>query len=478
MSGASANKVTAKIVVVGSGYVGLVAAACFAEMGHPVVCVDTDQQKIDAHRQGIPTIHECFLTELVQRHHNRSLRFTTELADAVQGAEAVFIAVGTPQSGDGKADLSYVESVAHEIARSMHHYTVIVEKSTVPVYTNEWIRHLIEESGIAGTQFDVVSNPEFLREGTAVTDFLHPDRIIVGTESTRAAEVLQRIYAPLTTGTYYDQPEAIAGRCTSIEPPPILLTSAKSAELIKHASNAFLAMKISFINTVANLCEAANANVMEVARGMGLDHRIGEQFLQPGIGYGGSCFPKDVAAFRAVAEALGVDFALLSEVEKTNMRQRELFFEKVVTAIGPLNGKRLAVLGLAFKGGTDDIRESPAMALVQMFLAAGCRVVAFDPAAMSRAQQELAAEPHLQYADSEYAAAAGAAALIILTDWPQFGALDWVRIRNILAAPLVLDGRNVCRATEMAAHGFTYISVGKPAIAGMETSVVSSAAKV
>ncbi|HUZ04105.1 MAG TPA: UDP-glucose/GDP-mannose dehydrogenase family protein, partial [Acidobacteriaceae bacterium] len=382
------TSVTAKIVVVGSGYVGLVTAACFAEIGHSVICVDKDQQKIDAHRQGVPTIHERFLPELVQRHHKRSLVFTTDLQSAVHDADAVFIAVGTPQNDDGKADLSYVESVAREIALSIRRYMVVVEKSTVPVYTNEWIRHLIEQNGIPATQFDVVSNPEFLREGTAVTDFLHPDRIIVGAENTRAAEVLQRIYAPLTTGAYYSRHDAIAGRCTGADPPPLLLTGAKSAELIKHASNAFLAMKISFINTVANLCEAADANVLEVARGMGLDRRIGMQFLQPGIGYGGSCFPKDVAAFRAVASELGVDFQLLLAVEKINVQQRERFFAKVSAALGTLQGKRLAVLGLAFKGGTDDIRESPAIALVQMFLDAGCRVAAFDPAAMPRTQQE------------------------------------------------------------------------------------------
>ncbi|HUZ05167.1 MAG TPA: nucleotide sugar dehydrogenase, partial [Acidobacteriaceae bacterium] len=311
------------------------------------------------------------------------------------------------------------------------------------------------------------SNPEFLREGTAVTDFLHPDCIVVGTESRRAAELLHRIYAPLTTGAYYDKSDAIPGHCSSIEPPPLLLTSAQSAELIKHACNAFLAMKISFINQVANLCEAADANVREVARGMGLDRRIGPQFLQPGIGYGGSCFPKDVAAFRAVSRALGVDFDLLSAVEKTNVQQRKRFFTKVRTALGSLDGKRLAVLGLAFKGGTDDVRESPAIALVQMFLDAGATVAAFDPAAMPRAGQVLAAGQCLQYADSEYTAAQGADALVILTDWPQFGALDWARMRNALVSPLVLDGRNICQPTEMAAHGFTYISIGRKAIVHM-----------
>ncbi len=459
----------ARIVVVGSGYVGLVAAVCFAEMGHPVVCVDNDPHKMESHRQGIPTIHEQFLPELLQRHLHRSLTFTADLSGAVQEAEAVFIAVGTPQSGDGQADLSYVESVARDIARSIRRYTVIAEKSTVPVYTNEWIRRLMEKQGIAAAQFDVVSNPEFLCEGTAVTDFLHPDRILIGTESTRAAEVLQRIYAPLTTGKYYAKQGAIAGRCTTAAP-QILRTSAKSAELIKHASNAFLAMKVSFINQVANVCDATNTDVAEVARGMGLDRRIGTYFLQPGIGYGGSCFTKDIAAFHAVAASLGIDFEMLTEVEKTNLQQRERFFEKVHAALGGLQGKRLAALGLAFKGGTDDIRESPALALVQRFLEAGCSVSAFDPAAMPRAQQSISASDHMAYAEDEYAAAQGADALLILTDWPQFAALDWARMRDVLAHPLVFDGRNLCSPAELTAHGLTYIGMGRKAGAEMPQS--------
>ncbi len=452
-----------RIVVVGSGHVGLVAAVCFAEIGHTVVCVDKDQQKMHAHLQGIPTIHEQFLPEMLRRHLHRSLTFTSDLAGAIQDAEAIFIAVGTPQSGNGQTDLSYVESVAREIARSIRRYTVIVEKSTVPIYTNEWIRHLLGTKGMAAAQFDVASNPEFLREGTAVKDFLHPDRIIIGAESARAAEVLQRIYAPLTTGAYYAQADAISGQCTSLNPPPMLRTSAKSAELIKHASNAFLAMKIAFINQVANVCEAAESDVMEVVLGLGMDRRIGPHFLQPGIGYGGSCFSKDIAAFHSVAASVGVDFGMLAEVEKANIQQRKHFFGKVRAALGGLEGKRLAVLGLAFKSGTDDVRESPALALTRMFLDADCIVSAFDPVAMPQAQQALPASERLQYATSEYAAAAGADALVILTDWPQFGALDWVRMRDTLARPLVLDGRNVCQPSELAAQGLDYIGIGRHA---------------
>src|SRR6202011_5838669 len=304
-----------QIAVVGSGYVGLVAAVCFAEIGHSVVCVDNDERKVAALESGDTLIHEKHLPELLARYRNTSIRFTTDLHEATRNSAAIFIAVGTPQSETGDADLSYVEAVACEIARSLTSYKVIVEKSTVPVYTNEWIRRAIERNGVACDMFDVVSNPEFLREGTAVSDFLHPDRIVVGANSERAAAVLHTIYAPLTTGEYYTRPEMIPGSCSVAAPPPLLLTSTKSAEIIKHASNAFLALKISFINAVSNLCEATDANVEQVARGMGLDSRIGPRFLRPGVGYGGSCFPKDVAAFRSVAEQLGIDFSLLSEVE-------------------------------------------------------------------------------------------------------------------------------------------------------------------
>jgi UDPglucose 6-dehydrogenase len=308
-----------QIAVVGSGYVGLVAAVCFAEMGHHVICVDNDERKVAALQGGDTLIHESHLPELLQRYRNTRVRFMTDLGEATRSCQAIFVAVGTPQSETGDADLSYVEAVASEIARSVNGYKVIIEKSTVPVYTNEWIRRVIERNGVARDGFDVVSNPEFLREGTAVEDFLHPDRIVVGADSERAAKLLSAIYAPLTDGSYYAKVDGIPGCCSGMKPPPLLLTSTKSAEIIKHASNAFLALKISFINAVSNLCEAADANVEQVARGIGLDSRIGPKFLRPGIGYGGSCFPKDVAAFRSVAEQMGVDFSLLTEVEKINV---------------------------------------------------------------------------------------------------------------------------------------------------------------
>lgn len=450
-----------RIAVVGSGYVGLVAAVCFAEMGHEVICVDNDEKKVAALQSGDTLIHEDYLPELLQCHRNKRVRFMSDLADAIRMSDAVFIAVGTPQSETGDADLSYVEAVVCEIARSIDSYKVIVEKSTVPVYTNEWIRRAMERNGVDRDLFDVVSNPEFLREGTAVTDFLHPDRIVVGANNDRSAAVLREIYAPLTSGEYYTRNDAVKGSCSVMTPPALLLTSTKSAEIIKHASNAFLALKISFINAVSNLCEAAEADVEQVAHGIGADRRIGPRFLRPGIGYGGSCFPKDVAAFRSVAENLGFDFGLLTEVEKINLQQKKRFLNKIRTALWTLRGKRLGVLGLAFKGGTDDIRDSPSIALVQMLLAEGCLLTVYDPAAMKRTQELLPASDRLRYAANSYEAAADADALVILTDWAEFAGLELPRLNQSLRYPIVIDGRNLYKPERMSEHGFTYFSVGR-----------------
>ena len=332
---------------------------------------------------------------------------------------------------------------------------------------------MIERNGVSRDSFDVVSNPEFLREGTAVQDFLHPDRIVVGADRDRAASLLADIYAPLTDGSYYTKADCIEGICSTDAPPPLLLTSTKSAEIIKHASNAFLALKISFINAVSNLCEAADANVEQVARGMGLDSRIGPRFLRPGIGYGGSCFPKDVAAFRSVADQMGVDFNLLSEVEKINVAQKKRFLAKVRSALWTLRGKRLAVLGLAFKGGTDDIRESPAIDLVEMLLAEGCSIVAYDPAAMKRAAVEMPPAAHLHYAADVDECTLDADALLILTDWPEFAKLDLAKLHESLRYPIVVDGRNLYDPSVMQEHGFTYLSVGRPAAAPVREVVAS-----
>jgi UDPglucose 6-dehydrogenase len=451
------------IAVVGSGYVGLVAAVCFAEMGHQVTCVDNDPRKVSALQGGDTLIHEEHLPELLNRYRNTKVTFTTDLGAAAEKASAIFIAVGTPQSETGDADLSYVEAVACEIARHLNSYKVIVEKSTVPVYTNEWIRRSIERNGVDRKMFDVVSNPEFLREGSAVGDFLHPDRIVVGADSERAAQVLLDIYSPLTDGSYYDQGNIIPGPFSSAEPPPILLTSTKSAEIIKHASNAFLALKISFINAVSNLCEATDANVQQVAQGMGLDSRIGPRFLRPGIGYGGSCFPKDVAAFRSVADQLGVDFSLLTEVERINATQKKRFLAKVRAALWTLRGKKLGVLGLAFKGDTDDIRDSPAIEMVKMLLGEGCSIKAFDPAAIERTKAVVPESDKMSYANDAYDAAEDTDALLILTDWAEFGKLDLNKLRTALRYPIVIDGRNMYEPATAAAAGLTYYSVGRPA---------------
>jgi UDPglucose 6-dehydrogenase len=449
------------ITIVGSGYVGLVAAGCFAELGHQVICVDNDEAKIAALRQGKVPIHEDMLPELLARHTPHNLQFTTDLKTACQHAEAIFVAVGTPQDHTGKADLSFIDEVAHEIARSVNGYKLIVEKSTVPVFTSEWIARVMARNGVHRSSFDVVSNPEFLREGTAVYDFLMPDRMVVGAESERATRILRRIYDPLTSGSYYRREDCIVTRSPNTPHPELLVTSTKSAELIKHASNAFLAMKISFINGVSNICEAAGADIDEVSEGIGLDARIGSKFLRAGIGYGGSCFPKDVAAFRHAAEQLGVNFGLLEQVQTLNERQLKLFVSKVSSALWTLRGKRLGVLGLSFKGGTDDIRDSPAISIIQLLLREGCLIQAYDPAGMERAHSVLPPSASMQYASSAYAAAEDADALLILTDWQEFATLDLEHLRQQLHFPIVIDGRNLYKPAAMTNAGFDYFSVGR-----------------
>ncbi|MGH9599613.1 MAG: UDP-glucose dehydrogenase family protein, partial [Terracidiphilus sp.] len=419
------------ICVIGSGYVGLVAGVCFAEMGHRVVCADNDEARVRMLRDGGVPIFEEHLPELLARHGGRGVEFSSDLGAAVEQSEAIFIAVGTPQGDTGAADLSYVEAVVSELARSINGYKVVVEKSTVPVYTNDWIRRVLHRHGVDPQSFEVVSNPEFLREGSAVADFLHPDRIVVGAKSERAAEVMQRIYGPLTEGSYYGQAGAVPGPCDREHPAKMLVTSAQSAEIIKHASNAFLALKISFINAVSNLAETVDADIEDIAAGMGLDSRIGPKFLRAGIGYGGSCFPKDVAAFHWVAQERGVDFQLLDEIKKINETQREVFFNKVLSALWTLRGKRLTALGLAYKGDTDDIRESPALEIIEKLLKAGAIVTAYDPAALERAKAELPPTESLHYASDLYEAARDADAVLILTDWKEFGSIDLVKLNQV-----------------------------------------------
>jgi UDPglucose 6-dehydrogenase len=451
------------ICVIGSGYVGLVAAACFAEIGHHVICVDNDEARIKLLQDGGVPIFEEHLPELLAQHGGSRIEFTTELASAVERSEAIFIAVGTPQGENGAADLSYVEAVVSEITRGLTGYKVIVEKSTVPVYTNEWIDRVLQRHKIDRESYDVVSNPEFLREGSAVKDFLHPDRIVVGAPNERAANILRRIYAPLTSGSYYDNAGAVPGECSAVSPAKLLVTSAQSAEIIKHASNSFLALKLSFINAVANLAEAVDADIEDIAAGIGLDSRIGPKFLRAGLGYGGSCFPKDVAAFYWVAKQCGVDMQLLQEIRTINFTQKDIFFNKIVSALWTLRGKRIAAFGLAFKADTDDVRESPALDIIRKLLSAGAKVTAYDPAATERAMEVLPPSESLSYADDAYEAAKDADAVVILTEWKEFATLDLGRLRDTLRFPIVVDGRNLYKPQQMLDHGFTYFSIGRPA---------------
>lgn len=461
-----------KLAMIGSGYVGLVAAACLAEIGHEVVCVDNDPDKIRALSAGDPLIHEEFLPELLARHQGSRLSFTTSLRKAVRASSIVFIAVGTPPCESGEADVSFIETVCCDIAREIngHGPKTIVVKSTVPAGTNDWIRRVLLRNGVAANTFDLASNPEFLREGSAVTDFLYPDRIVIGSSSPQATALLRRVYQPLTDGSYHSDSNRIPQPDETCSPAPLIVTSTASAEMIKHASNAFLAMKVSFINAIANICEATGADVEELVRGVGADRRIGPRFLKAGIGYGGSCFPKDVSALRAVAEECGYDFRLLDEVMRINENQKKILVRKIRNALWTLKGKRLAVLGLAFKGGTDDVRESPAVALVRALLHEGSTISAYDPAAMERAKAEFDGQAGITFAASAYDAAAHADALLVLTDWEEFLDLDFARLRSLLRQPILFDGRNLYRPEQMQSLGFSYISVGR-----RETSVTHAA---
>jgi UDPglucose 6-dehydrogenase len=450
-----------QISVIGSGYVGLVAATCLAELGHQVICVDSDSAKIAALNAGETLIHEDYLQELLSRHRGNRLSFSTDVQEAARKSAVIFIAVGTPSAENGAVDLSCVEAVVQSLAGAMNGYKVIVEKSTVPVYTSEHVQNALSK-GHAQAEFDVVSNPEFLREGTAVTDFLYPDRIVVGASSERAAGIMREIYAPLIDGSYAQIPSAVPKPEPARPIPMYIETSPRSAELIKHASNAFLALKISFINAVANFCESVGANIEEVSKGIGSDSRIGPEFLRAGIGYGGSCFPKDVAAFRAVTHEFGFEFPLLDEIKRINEEQRVRFIGKVRSALRTIKGKKLAVLGLAFKDGTDDVRESPAINVIEQLLKEKCEITAFDPAAIDRARVILGSR--IKYAADAYAAADGADALLILTEWKEFANLDLPRIARLLRSPIVLDGRNVFSQAEMAEAGLSYHSIGRPAL--------------
>lgn len=435
-----------KIAIVGTGYVGLVSGACFAEMGIDVTCVDIDQAKIERLRAGDIPIYEPGLDELVLRNSQEGrLHFTTRLADCLDGVEAVFSAVGTPPDEDGSADLRYVLEVAREVGRHMQHYLVVVTKSTVPVGTAHKVEAAIREEltkrGV-DIPFDVASNPEFLKEGSAIKDFMSPDRVVVGVESEKARELMTRLYAPFMLNNFR-----------------VIFTDVPSAEMIKYAANSMLATRISFMNDIANLCELVGADVNQVRKGIGSDTRIGSKFLYPGCGYGGSCFPKDVKALVQTAEQNGYDMRVLKAVEEVNERQKSVLFEKLRRHYGDLQGKTIALWGLAFKAETDDMREATSLVTIRHLLEAGCTVRVFDPAAMDEARRRLG--DAIIYASDIYDAAKGADALLLLTEWKQFRLPSWARVHDLMRNPIVFDGRNIYDPAEMRKNGFEYYSIGR-----------------
>jgi UDPglucose 6-dehydrogenase len=428
------------ISVVGTGYVGLVTGAVFADLGNDVICVDKVHEKINALRAGQMPIYEPGLEEMVARNvADGRLSFTLDLANAVRQSDVVFIAVGTPPQDSGETDLSQVEAVAAEIGRAMDRYKVIVNKSTVPVGTGEFVRDVITRHQPVPIQFDVVSNPEFLREGSAIEDTLRPDRIVIGAPNQQVAMTLVELYAPLER--------------------PMIITDLPSAEVIKYASNAFLATKISFINAIANLCEAAGADVTQVIKGMGLDSRIGSAFLQAGLGYGGSCFPKDVDSLVQTAKGLGYDFKLLRAVVDINKERAARLVETIKKGMSPLDDKTLAVLGLAFKPNTDDMREARSLEVIGLLLAAGARIRAYDPVAADKARSML--PPAVVFCASPYEAAGGADAVVLVTEWNEFKFMNLERLRKLLRRPVIFDGRNVWEPERMRRLGFEYHSVGR-----------------
>ncbi|MBI3548599.1 MAG: UDP-glucose/GDP-mannose dehydrogenase family protein [Elusimicrobia bacterium] len=433
------------ICVIGSGYVGLVTGACLAEIGHRVACVDSDKKKVAALRAGRVPIHEPGLDELVKRHHKSGRlifvdTITAGMHSKGRAAEVVFIAVGTPPRQDGSADLSSVEAVAQEVARNLKRYAVIVDKSTVPVETGEWVTKTVQKFNKENVPYDVASNPEFLAEGSAVKDFLHPDRIVLGVPSKRAETLLCSVYAP-------------------IKGAEVLVTDVKSAELIKHASNSFLATKISFANAISVLCEKVGADVTLVTKGMGLDKRIGPAFLRAGIGFGGFCFPKDLEAFHWIAKQKGYDFALLRAVKEINEFQKDWVLRKLEEELWNAEGKSVAILGLSFKPDTDDLRFAPSLDIIARLLERHVHVAAYDPVAMPKAKAQLKG---VRFAKDPYDAAKGVDCLAVVTEWKEFKDLDLARLKKTMRNPLILDGRNLLDPAVVRAAGFTYRSVGRP----------------
>jgi UDPglucose 6-dehydrogenase len=434
------------VAIVGTGYVGLVTGACLADFGHSVTCVDTATPRIDALRRGEIPFFEPGLGELVARNAAAGrLSFSIDLGDAVSDAQVIFIAVGTPEGANGAADMSQVAAVANAVAPHLDTYRVIVTKSTVPVGTGEWLRNYLRERIGSDVEFDVVSNPEFLREGSAIGDFMRPDRVVIGTRSDRAAAVMREIYRPLYL----------------IET-PMVITDVETSEMIKYAANAFLAVKIGFINEIANLCERVGADVHVVAKGMGLDKRIGSKFLHPGPGYGGSCFPKDTRALAALGVEHSAPQHIVNAAIDVNARQRRLLVEKIDRVLGGVRGREIAVLGLAFKPNTDDVRESPALFVCTALARAGARVRACDPVAAGAAAQSLAdVNGSVTIASGPYEALTGADCVVIMTEWNEFRGLDLARMRQLMAQPIIIDARNVLDPAQTRAAGFTYVGTGR-----------------
>jgi len=430
-----------KLTIIGSGYVGLTTGACFAEAGHHVLCVDNDERKVKTLLAGKIPIYEPGLEPVVRKNvASKRLQFSTNTEEGVAHGEVVFIAVPTPPQADGSVDLSFLEKVAREIAVCLDSYRVIVDKSTVPVKTGERVAQTIRRYAKPGVEFDIVSNPEFLREGSAVDDLMNPDRIVIGGNSDRALALMQKVYEPFVA--------------------PVLVTDINSAELIKHAANSFLALKISYINAISEICEAAGADVEKVAEGIGMDKRIGRSFLNAGLGYGGSCFPKDIAAFIAIAEQLGSPFTLLKEVEKINARQLTRFMDSIREALWLLKEKKIAVWGISFKPNTDDVRSSVAVNLIEALVKEGADVSAYDPKAMDKFR-ELPVSKKVKLADSPLAAAEGAEALIIATEWPEFASIDLADLHKAMRTPMIFDGRNLLESGAAQTYGFTYRGIGR-----------------
>jgi UDPglucose 6-dehydrogenase len=428
-----------KLTIIGTGYVGLVTGTCFAEVGHQVICVDNNEAKVTLLQSGGIPIYEPGLEELVEKNVAAGrLAFTSSTAEGVEKSDVIFIAVPTPPQEDGSVDLSFIEKVAREIAAAMSDYKIVVDKSTVPVKTGEKVAETIKRYCKSKVEFDVVSNPEFLREGFAVDDLMKPDRVVVGVRSQRPVQAMKEVYEPFNA--------------------PIIVTDINSAELIKHASNSFLALKISYINAVAAVCEITGANVQEVAMGMGLDERIGRRFLNAGIGFGGSCFPKDLSAFIKIAEEVGYDFGLLKQVQHINTAQMDRFVRKITETLWVLKEKKIGVLGLAFKQNTDDVRMSPAIELCHRLIREGARLRVHDPKAMDKARELL---PEVEYVQDMNAVAEGCDALVIATEWEEFKQLDLGRAHAALSHPILFDGRNLFDPAEMEEQGWVYKSVGR-----------------